>query len=271
MAKTRTNPTKQKYNEVLDLVVRVANGKGWNTSIQNKDTKTFKYANVHVSKFFPQNYSGETVTGNIDIDVDPGKSVKLQFDKTSFYGYGLDSLASALKEEIKELPWLKAKPKESANKETTTYEIIEQILNKLDRSVRQLKRRHDQRSTIEVKDEYDIQDVLHAILKCYFDDVRPEEYCPSYAGSSSRLDFLLKKEKVIIEAKYATNKLKDKKIGEQLIIDIKRYETHPDCDTLFCFVYDPDGNIQNPTALENDLSGQHGKSNFKVKVIISPK
>ncbi|MBL7911861.1 MAG: hypothetical protein JNJ41_12460 [Bacteroidia bacterium] len=271
MAKTKTNPIKTQYNEVLDLIVKVANGKGWSTSIQNKDTKSFKYANVHISKFFPQNYSGETVTGNIDIDVVSNKSVKLQFDKTSFYGYGLESLASALREEIKELPWLKTKAKETPSKETTSFQIIEQILNKIDRSVRQLKRRHDQRSTIEVKDEYDIQDLLHAVLKCYFDDVRPEEYCPSYAGSSSRIDFLLKKEKIIIEAKYASSRLKDKKIGEQLIIDIKRYETHPDCETLFCFVYDPDGNIQNPTALENDLTGQHGKNNFNVKVIISPK
>ena len=28
-----------------------------------------------------------------------------------------------------------------------------------------------------------------------FDDIRPEEYTPSYAGGSSRIDFLLKDEK----------------------------------------------------------------------------
>lgn len=270
MAK-KNNTIKQQYDEVIELIVKVAKGKGWTTSIQNKDNKNFKYANIHISKYFQKNFSGEAVTGNIDIDVLPNKHVKLQFDKTSFYGYGLDSLAAAIEEEIKELSWLKSKQKDVPNKESMTFEIIDKLLNRLDQSVRQLKRRYNQRPTIEVKDEYDLQDVLHAILKSYFDDVRPEEYCPSYAGSSSRIDFLLKKEKIIIEVKFATNKLKDKKIGEQLIIDIKRYETHPDCETLFCFVYDPDGNIQNPTALENDLSGQHGKGKFRVKVIISPK
>lgn len=175
-----------------------------------------------------------------------------------------------MKDELKELSWLKNNAKDSSNIESPINEIIQQILNRFDRTVRQFKRRYNQRSTIDVNDEYDVQDVLHAILKCYFYDVRPEEYSPSYAGASSRIDFLLKREKIIIEAKHASNKLKDKKIGEQLIIDIKRYETHPDCETLFCFVYDPEGNIQNPMALENDLSGQHGKSNFKVKVIIAP-
>lgn len=45
-------------------------------------------------------------------------------------------------------------------------------------------------------------------------------------------------------------------VGEQLIIDMKRYQTHPDCKTLVCFVYDPNGHIKNPTALENDWTGK---------------
>ena len=53
----------------------------------------------------------------------------------------------------------------------------------------------------EIKDEYDVQDLLNALLRLNFDDVRPEEYTPSYAGSSTRVDFLLKKEKIVIEVK----------------------------------------------------------------------
>lgn len=272
MGKQKIDPKKKVlYKEISDTVIKVAESKGWNTSIQNRDTNTFKYISVHVRKYFDKDYSSELVTGNVEIDINPDNSVRLQIEKTSFYGYGIDSLTSSLKAGIKELPLFKTIPKELSISKSTPIEIVEQILNRFERSVRQLRRRYDNRPTIDAKDEYDIQDILHTILKCYFEDVRPEEYCPSYAGSSSRIDFLLKKERIIIEAKYSTSKLKDKKIGEQLIIDIKRYETHPDCDTLFCFVYDPDGNINNPVALENDLSGQHGKNNFKVKVVISPK
>lgn len=272
MTKQKFDPkNKVLYKEILDTTIRIAEGKGWGTSIENKDTKTFKYISIHIRKYFDKGHTSELVTGNIEININPDYSVNLQIDKTSFYGYGIDSLASSLKAEIKALPLFKTSPKESPLIKSTPFEIIEQILTKFDRSVRQLRRRHNNRPTIDAKDEYDVQDILHTILKCYFEDVRPEEYCPSYAGSSSRIDFLLKTERIIIEAKYATSKLKDKKIGEQLIIDIKRYETHPDCNTLFCFVYDPDGNITNPIALENDLSGQHGKNNLKVKVVISPK
>jgi REase_DpnII-MboI len=43
-------------------------------------------------------------------------------------------------------------------------------------------RTHRDRAPFEIKDEYDVQDFLHAILKLHFDDVRPEEHrghlCP---------------------------------------------------------------------------------------------
>jgi REase_DpnII-MboI len=53
-----------------------------------------------------------------------------------------------------------------------------------------------------MKDEYDVQDSLHALLKLHFDDVRREEWTPSYAGSQSRMDFLLKREKIVVETKF---------------------------------------------------------------------
>jgi len=44
---------------------------------------------------------------------------------------------------------------------------------------------------LEIRDEYDVQNLLHAILKLHFEDIRPEEWAPSYAASSKRMDFLL--------------------------------------------------------------------------------
>ncbi len=111
---------------------------------------------------------------------------------------------------------------------------------------------HDDRETLTISDEYDVQDLLGAILRGLFDDVRPEEYSPSYAGGSSKtgIIFFLKREKTVIEIKMADAKLRDKQIGEQLIIDIKRYQQHPDCKRLICFVYDPGGFLKNPGGLE---------------------
>lgn len=147
--------------------------------------------------------------------------------------------------------------------------IVENICYKFHSVARQLQSRHSDRSTIEIEDEYDVQDLLHALLKLHFDDVREEEYTPSYAGSSSRVDFLLKNENIIIEVKKTRKSLKAKEVGEQLIIDKAHYSVHPDCKSLICFVYDPDGRISNPVGLERDL--EKNNNGLNVKVIITPK
>jgi len=134
--------------------------------------------------------------------------------------------------------------------------------------VKQLGARHDKRPPFLVKDEYDVQDLLHGLLRLHFDDVRPEEAKPSYAGSSSRMDFLLKSEKVVVEAKMTRKTLGQKEVVTQLTEDAARYRTHPDCQTLVCFVFDPGGFCKNPVALENDVSTD--ANGFKVKVIVAP-
>jgi hypothetical protein len=134
---------------------------------------------------------------------------------------------------------------------------------------RQLQSRHANRQTISIDDEYDVQDLLHALLKIYFDDVRPEEWTPSYAGKSSRMDFLLKKENLVVEVKKTRKDLTAKEIGDQLIVDIGRYAEHPDCKNLLCFVYDPEGRIGNPTGLESDLS--RSENGLTVLIFVRPK
>ncbi len=134
---------------------------------------------------------------------------------------------------------------------------------------RQLRSRHDSRATLEVEDEYDVQDLLHALLKTSFDDVRAEEWTPSYAGKSARVDFLLKESKLVIETKKTSKSLGVKGIGDQLLVDIMRYKSHPDCGRLICFVYDPEGRIGNPKSIETDLTGTH--DDLDVLVIVAPK
>lgn len=54
------------------------------------------------------------------------------------------------------------------------------------RMAQQLLRRRENRPTIEIKDEYDVQDLFHAVLLLDFPDVRKEEWNPSYAGGGRR-------------------------------------------------------------------------------------
>lgn len=146
---------------------------------------------------------------------------------------------------------------------------IENICVRFHLVAKQLLSRYDGRETLRVEDEYDVQNLFHALLALEFEDIRPEEWTPSYAGSRSRMDFLLKQEGIVVEVKKTRRGFEAKRVGGQLIIDIQRYQSHPDCQTLICFVYDPEGQIANPRGLENDLSGEH--NGLEVRVIVAPK
>ncbi|EBS1478561.1 malate dehydrogenase [Salmonella enterica subsp. enterica serovar Saintpaul] len=146
-------------------------------------------------------------------------------------------------------------------------ELIINILNKFPTFYRQLKKRHDGRATIEINDEYDVQDLVHALLRLHFDDIRPEEYTPSFAGASSRQDFLLKNEKIVIEIKKTRKTLGAGKIGEELLTDMARYRSHQDCDILICFVYDPDCWVNNPNGVISDLESKDTEG--RVRVVIA--
>ena len=152
--------------------------------------------------------------------------------------------------------------------EIGAVEKIELIISRFHQVARQLRVRYSDRPTIEIEDEYDVQDLFYGLLKLYFDDIRAEEYTPSYAGSASRVDFLLKQEKIVIEIKKTRKNLGAKEVGEQLIIDSQRYQSHPNCGQLICFVYDPEGRVANPRGIENDLTKEI--NGVPVSVFITP-
>ena len=81
-------------------------------------------------------------------------------------------------------------------------EAVQRICSKFHLIVRRLRNRYDGRETLDVSDEYDVQDLLNALLTGHFDDIRPEEWTPSYAGKSARMDFLLKKKKLLLKLKW---------------------------------------------------------------------
>ena len=83
------------------------------------------------------------------------------------------------------------------------------------------------------------------------------------------MDFLLKKEPLVVEAKMIRKGLSKKKVAEQLIIDKAHYKAHPDCKTLCCLVYDPEGSISNPRGFERDLNEKVG--GFETKVFVVPR
>ena len=180
---------------------------------------------------------------------------------------GLDtakSILSSMIDEIREYDL-----DSDSDSPTKVLGTLEQVCLRFHMVARQLRVRHSNRTTLEIDDEYDVQDLLHDLLKLNFDDVRREEWTPSYAGGSARADFLLKEEGTVIEVKKTRQGLSVPDIGAQLLVDIARYQAHPDCTQLVCFIYDPEGRIGNPIGLERDLEKSPAK--MPVRVIVGPK
>jgi hypothetical protein len=114
--------------------------------------------------------------------------------------------------------------------------------------------RREQKSWQEsLKSETDFQNLFHALLRMFFDDIRREDFVPQNAGAASRIDFHLPAFNIGIELKDAF-KWSDKDIGGQLAIDRQRYVENPKIRHLLCLVFDYSCKLANPRALESGLS-----------------
>jgi len=131
-------------------------------------------------------------------------------------------------------PWTKQRrpPK------TEALTILETMLRRLPRVIRQLRVRHGDRPPFRVVDEKDLEDLLRSLLPLYFDDIRPECRTPRYAADT-RTDFLLAAERIAI-----TVKLAQPRILEQLPEDAAYYRRERKCRTLVVFVYDSEASLR---------------------------
>lgn len=147
----------------------------------------------------------------------------------------------------------------------TVDEVVQIVIQGLRRAMHPLTYRRKGADTMHFANEYDVQDLLHALLRPWVVDVRAEEYTPSYAGKSTRMDFFLPAHDLVIETKCVRDRAHAKAVGDELVIDIAHYAAHPGCKKLWCVIYDPEHCITNPEGLK-DLEGNHNKDGREVKV-----
>lgn len=161
--------------------------------------------------------------------------------------------------------------KEEGQKPSTIDELLRIVIRGLPRAMQPLIHRRKGSQSLLFTSEYDIQDLLHALLRPWISDIRPEEFCPSYAGSNTRMDFLLPAHNLVIETKRIRDRSHASKVGDELIIDIEHYRRHQNASYLWCVVYDPELFISNPKGLIRDLEGiratPEGKIDVKVVVV----
>jgi len=150
-----------------------------------------------------------------------------------------------------------------------SVELVRVLCSRFHSVARQLRLRGEYRATLSVEDELDVQDLLHALLRIQFDDIGTEEWTPSYAEGASRTTFLLNDNRLAVLVKKTRNGLTVKDLTEQLRIDTERYLTKSRCTSLMCFIYDPEGRIGNPRALETSLTTV--SDSLTIDVLVAPK
>ena len=148
-------------------------------------------------------------------------------------------------------------------------EFVKQLCSRFHAVARQLRLRKEYRATLDVEDEFDAQDLLHAMLRLQFDDVEIDEWTPEYAEGAPRKTFLLNHGSLAIVVKKTRPGLTTKELADQIKTDAARYSARNLCATLLCFIYDPEGRIGNPRGVEADLTSVSDQ--FTVDVVITPK
>ncbi|WP_308989371.1 hypothetical protein [Roseibacillus persicicus] len=168
------------------------------------------------------------------------------------------------------LPESSSRDNAVVDKPTSVEELLLVIVGGLRRAMHPLTHRRKDAQNLEFSSEYDVQDLLHALLRPWISDIRPEEFTPSYAGSSTRMDFLLPAHGLVMELKFVRNRSHARKIGDELIIDIDHYQAHPECKILWCVIYDQEHFLTNGMGLRTDLEGKRFREGreVEVKVII---
>lgn len=134
-------------------------------------------------------------------------------------------------------------------------ETILRLFDGIRLAARPLAKRRPGKPVFRLDDEYDVQDLLHALMTPWFSEIAPEEWTPSYAAGSKRMDFLVAAERIAIEMKFVHDGKRAKKIADEIVVDIEYYAQHQTVDTLIALVFDPLLLVAQRSAVERALSG----------------
>lgn len=147
--------------------------------------------------------------------------------------------------------------------------LVKFVCGRFHAVVRQLRLRGEHRATLQVEDEIDVQDLLHALLRVQFNDIDTDEWTPSYSSGALRTTLLLDESRLAVIVKKTRPGLTAKDLTDQLRVDAARYRFHGRCTTLLFFMYDPDGRIGNPQGFETSLTSVN--DSFTVDLLVAPK
>jgi hypothetical protein len=148
-------------------------------------------------------------------------------------------------------------------------------LREFDACVRYLNTRRSVGAVINIQSEADVQDVLYLLLRPWVIDLTYESPADKAANRYVIKDFSSAAGRFVVDAKYIRNKDHGRLISKELHDDIEMYRTHPQCDDLVFFVYDPDALIPDQRALREAIEversyGGEGGRRLKCHLVVKP-
>jgi hypothetical protein len=148
-------------------------------------------------------------------------------------------------------------------------------LQEFDACVRYLNTRRSAGAVINIQSEADVQDVLYLLLRPWIIDLVYESPADKSANRYVIKDFSSIVGRLVIDAKYIRDKDHGRLISKELHDDIEMYRTHPHCDDLVFFVYDPDALIPDKRALREAIEierayGEGGRKQLRCHLIVKP-
>jgi hypothetical protein len=153
----------------------------------------------------------------------------------------------------------------------TTEDVVRGILNNFSNAIQKItKNRRSGHAEFKIEDEYDVQDILYVILKSVFPTLRDEDAIPKVGGKSTKIDLILREEKILIEVKMLKGKdINETHFIEQLKVDFESYHECQWLNKLFCFVYDPYKKTRDISNFQ-DMNGNRTKGghSFNVELIV---
>lgn len=133
-------------------------------------------------------------------------------------------------------------------------ELLLRVCSRLPDAARALASRRKGKMPFKIEDEYDAQDLLHALVRGYFKySITEEPMGRVGAGQSSRADLAMEELGVLIEVKYVRGPKDQSRIVEELAHDLLLYSKWAPLETFIYLVVNG-RDLRDPEALER-LSG----------------
>ena len=141
----------------------------------------------------------------------------------------------------------------ASNEEAPLANSVIAALNEFDSCIRYLNTRRSTGAIITIESEADVQDVLYLLLRPWVRDLTYESPADKAGNRYVIKDFASSAGRFVIDAKFIRDKDHGKNISKELHDDIEMYKSHPRCDDLIFFIYDPNLWIPDQRALRESI------------------